>query len=85
LYKNIWYIQKVSLRLRPKSKNMASKNVGRFEVYRSGKEFRWRFVRKGRKIFASTESYKRKVGAKKSILAAQNCSTAEIFDITGKR
>jgi len=65
---------------------MAKQRQSKYVIFlANNKEFCWRFIKNGREIFRSSETYKRKASVKRSILIALNSGAdAEIFDETIK-
>ena len=64
--------------------NMESmKRQGRYELDRSkNKEFFWRFVKNGREIARSSETYKRKAAARRSIQIIAQSGDCIVLDLT---
>jgi len=60
-----------------------------YEIYRrknkqSQRQWRWRYIKNGRTIFVSSESYWNKKAARKGIDIAKASSKAPIIDTTTK-
>jgi uncharacterized protein YegP (UPF0339 family) len=65
---------------------MAVNKKGRYEIDRSkNNEFFWRFIKNGKQISRSSETYKRKGSVKRSIAIMQNSNGVETIDITKKK
>ncbi len=57
----------------------------KFEVYKSGQQYRWRLKGGNGEIVASGEAYTEKASAKKTIeRIKESASSAEIVDLTQK-
>lgn len=62
-----------------------STKAGRYEICRSkDKEFYWRFIKNGRIIAKSSETYKRKSACKRSVAIMMDSFYTDVVDKTKK-